>query len=401
VSGDRRTTATRPALVATIACLLGAGAGFLWRGNDDSARGPRHESGSQLGPQSANGEQPVLETHSGIQDPDLRLSTTLLTLGTVRMGTTATGSITVRNAGAVPVAFGVRTRCGCVEARVVPPVDRLRPQEEASIEIKVHTANRVGDFEERVMLVPESSPEAPMRLKLVGRIVGGIRILPEKLPATLLGQAITARVELEGAVDLQSWKPTAVYAVSSDRPDVRVSCPFLVSQRTRVPRGGLRYGVEALLPAARDVGRERVTLRVETNLDAATWPTTSIGYDVHPAVRPSPRSLHLGVVEPKHRPRSRLRLLPANDSVRFSIRAAEVLLADESGPHPSLGASYWLDDSGWQVEVVYRGHDGAAGRRIRGLLVVETDHAAVQHVRVPVSAVVPFRSRVDGMGAHK
>lgn len=101
-------------------------------------------------------------------------------------------------------------------------------------------------------------------------------------------------------------------------------------------------------------------------------------------------TLPLGVLS-SHSTPMRLRVLAANSGVHFSVRSARVIVWEGTVADPDFYAEARSDPLGWFIEVAYRGIDRTP-RRLKAMLVVETDRVDVARLEIPVTGVVPMTS---------
>jgi hypothetical protein len=319
----------------------------------------------------------------------LSISLTDVDLGILRMGQEAAATIGVRNTGTEPLRITTSTRCGCVKTRMEPESDVLPIGSEALIRVSFQLDNRAGEFRETVS-IHSNDESQPIRLVLVhGVVTNGIAVSRDdrNTEPVLPGEAYPITLTLRGSPDVAGWKPTSVQSWPDGDPDRITECIHEVESMPLNGDGGLQCRVRALIAPQGGEGRKRVWVRVKTSLSSAQWPTMLVAYEVYRALRPSLSSVPLGVLGNGDAVEARVRILPANSHVQFSLRDARVLRLGGTDVDPAFQAVCRKDAVGWCVELKYLGNDNTR-RRIDALLVVETDRADTRYLEVPVSGLV-------------
>lgn len=335
---------------------------------------------------------PSLRPRSPHGGPEVLVSPSRIDLGTLRLGEVVHASVAIENTGTHSVPFGVLARCGCIRTEISPDVDVLAKNVRVELLIRFVLNDRVGRFREVVEVLLDDGRGTRKRVTLEGVVVGGVavrRVSPPFEPV-LPGAKCSVVLGLRGASDLPPWKPARVRVWPDDRADQASPCDAQVTEIEPHEDGGLRFEVAFDLPPSESVGRKRIWASVETTLGTDLSPRHLCSYDVHRAVRPAVKRMHLGVVgEPTSRP-GKVRFLAANSRTHFALRAARVRDFDGLRDHPDFTARCEEDERGWHAIVTFHGARHPP-RRVRGVLVVETDRGDVPYLEVEVSAVVPLR----------
>lgn len=321
----------------------------------------------------------------------IALSPSRLEVGHLDGGSRHEFSVSVSAAGESSVTVGkVYSSCGCLDAKLVPPVTALRPGECATLRVVLIVPRKHGRFEDWVRITSSDRRGSAGLLRISGTSVATVDCAVEHTyeATELMGAGHEIRLLLDGSPDLPDWRPTHVVATRIGHPESGEVELTFEEESFRADEQGRHFQLAVQLPPVHECVRAKWLLSVKTSATAVSTSAVA-SYSVLPPVRPDRPLIVFGEVGRRRVEPIRVRFLGATRNVAFAIREAR--MDSPPGQEPDFVASVGQDDRGPYVEVAFVGPTDRA-RSMESHLVVETSRLDSDLLRIPTRAFVSAAS---------
>jgi len=213
--------------------------------------------------------------------PRLELTPAKFDFGEVWQGEPAKADFTVKNTGTAPLEVTVRSGCGCTLAG--KPKSPLAPGESSTFGVSYNTATYTGPANKRVTVTTND----PARDRVVIEVEGNVKPLFEATPATRVSmyQLTPDDVETQ-TVKLVSQYPQPIHLKVKEGQQVD---PFDIQLKEIA--AGKEYEVQITTKPPLKLGFSRVTLELETGLEAAPTYSIMVAANAQPRVLTMPKQL--------------------------------------------------------------------------------------------------------------
>jgi len=321
------------------------------------------------------------------------LPPTGLEFGAVKQGALLERDIVFHNEGSGPLCVRrVDSGCGCIKAHLEGEKRRFEPGESGQVKVTLDTKGRDGD-QKKVITVYTNVLDDPLRKFTVrASITLGMRVGPSFLNfgRATEGRPAKATVRLRTPKDDADWKVTEVVGTKPFDGEIVPYTWEVVDLAD--PRDLVREIIITHPGIPKEPGRSfQDTIRIRTtHPDRPEFELPAHLLVVQP-ILPVPPRAHLGFV-PSSLPPQRIRLVPGDDSVKFTVTDLTWETRDGEDPPPGgfgFEATKGQDPTTgeWYVEVSYDGKRRAPGR-LQAVLVVHTDLDRMPTVRIDCFANV-------------
>lgn len=312
--------------------------------------------------------------------------------GAVKQGVELEREVAFKNDGSGPLCIRrVDSGCGCIKARLVGDKKRYEPGEGGSVRVTLDTRGREGLQKKTISLVTNVVEDPLRKFTVRASITLGLRVGPSFLNfgRATAGRPAEAKVRMRTPKEDADWEVQDV--VGTDLIDGKPVAYEWEVVELKDPRDLVREIVIRHPGISQEQGRsfkDRIVIRT-SHPDRSEFEVPAHLLIVKAILAVPPRAV-LGYV-PSKLPPPRIRLVPGDDSVKFTVTDLTFeTRAGEAVPPGGLGfiATTGQDASGeWWVEVRYDGKPRRPGR-IQAVLVVHTDSARMPTVVIDCFANV-------------